>query len=305
MSIWDYKSIKEASNVDNFITLGEGDTPLQKITDNLWLKREDLNPTGSWKDRSTAFKITKLYAEGVREAVIASSGNAAVSFMSYANITSNFKIHAVVSSKINPEKLLRLQKANSSKQHRITFSDSAKAQASKISGREGIHLLKSSIDKDLTIGYWSLGYELASKIRHSKKAVWVILPVSSGAALVGMAEGLFAKLGTFATMPRLVACQTQSCHPLVEEQLKDESQSLADAIVDKSMLRKPQVLKAVNETSGKVFAISNAEINTASALCKEKVSDLIGNTSLLTIAGYLRLIKSYPKDEFICITSGI
>jgi len=77
----------------NFITLGEGDTPLLRarvlgkefgIT-NLYLKNEGENPTGSFKDRSIAVGFNKALQEGAKKVMVYSSGNAAVSLASFAH----------------------------------------------------------------------------------------------------------------------------------------------------------------------------------------------------------------------------
>ena len=68
------------------ITLGEGSTPLLKtIFDDgeLYLKMENQNPTGSYKDRGSAVLINFLRSRGVTFAVEDSSGNAGASFAGY------------------------------------------------------------------------------------------------------------------------------------------------------------------------------------------------------------------------------
>ena len=73
------------------VTLGEGETPLQDAgplgarlrLPGLALKREDLSPTGSHKARSLGLMVSQLLAQGIRQAVISSSGNAAVAASAY------------------------------------------------------------------------------------------------------------------------------------------------------------------------------------------------------------------------------
>ena len=58
MSIWKFEKYFKTKVNDKFrLTLSEGDTPLEKYENpfpgvmNLYIKREDKNPTGSFKDR--------------------------------------------------------------------------------------------------------------------------------------------------------------------------------------------------------------------------------------------------------------
>jgi len=76
------------------LTLGEGNTPLLKLNNygkksgynNLYLKDETTNPTGSFKDRETAIITNYAKEKGYDKFLITSSGNAAVSAAAYSNI---------------------------------------------------------------------------------------------------------------------------------------------------------------------------------------------------------------------------
>ncbi|KNB52251.1 pyridoxal-phosphate dependent enzyme [Streptomyces caatingaensis] len=73
------------------ITLGEGDTPVLTGLDagrlgeaDVRLKLEGANPTGSHKDRFSAFAVSRAVAAGYAEVVAASSGNAGISLAAYS-----------------------------------------------------------------------------------------------------------------------------------------------------------------------------------------------------------------------------
>jgi threonine synthase len=57
--------------------------------ENIYLKREDLNPTGSHKDRGLAFEISSHIQDGKDEFIISSSGNAAISAVTLLKNTKN------------------------------------------------------------------------------------------------------------------------------------------------------------------------------------------------------------------------
>ena len=73
------------------LTLGEGDTPLVFAPalaraigcDELWLKCEGMNPTGSFKDRGMVVAMAKAIEEGAKVAVCASTGNTSASAAAY------------------------------------------------------------------------------------------------------------------------------------------------------------------------------------------------------------------------------
>jgi threonine synthase len=320
MSIWKYESVKRKLNSDNYITLNEGNTDLDKFDleneNSLFLKREDKNPTGSWKDRGTAFKITQLISQGKNEVVIPSSGNAAISLLTYANTLESFKVHVVVSPKLNSEKKAILEDLVKDR-HLIHFDEKAKQAASRISAEKNIPILRASMDQDLLTGYWSLGFELSKFIIHNQdKENYIFFAVSSGTALVGTVQGLMQKLDDEFKMPKIIVCQTQSCHPIVDMfnsegavtsprlLAHDVEDSLAEAIVDKSVLRSPQILNILKNTNGEAMTITNDELEMMNKFALNQLDLQLSYTSLLPLAAMMRLKDTVQNANFICITSG-
>src|SRR5215469_8497019 len=74
------------------LTLFEGDTPLLPVprlarwvgVDELWVKFEGMNPTGSFKDRGMVVAVAKAIERGVHTVLCASTGNTAASAAAYA-----------------------------------------------------------------------------------------------------------------------------------------------------------------------------------------------------------------------------
>ena len=73
------------------ITLCEGGTPLirashlsQILNNEIWLKFEGANPTGSFKDRGMTMAISKAAQDGAKAVICASTGNTSASAAAYA-----------------------------------------------------------------------------------------------------------------------------------------------------------------------------------------------------------------------------
>src|SRR5690606_35280105 len=277
MSIWDQTYLKNQFDENTqYISLKEGNTPVDKISSpdtEILIKREDKNPAGSWKDRGTAYKLTSLINQKIKEAVLFSSGNALISILNYCNqLNLNIKIHAVVSEHIKPEKLEIIQKLVTDK-HQLYISKEPKKEAIRISADLKIPNLRVSIDNEIVKGYWSLGFEIYDLIRNQhNEEIAIFVPASSGTALVGIAEGLLYKTKNEFKLPRIFVCQTQTVHPFVKENDEEKEEniggistekSLADAIVDQVGLRVSQVQKIANETNGDIYAITNDELESA------------------------------------------
>ena len=92
MSIWKYADILPPVAAEHRISLGEGQTPLIRSgrigpaagLKNLYFKLEGSNPTGSYKDRFTAFAVSHLLAAGKNAVVGVSSGNAGAALAAYS-----------------------------------------------------------------------------------------------------------------------------------------------------------------------------------------------------------------------------
>ena len=91
-SLWRYRELLPLQSNTNLISLGEGYTPLLEAKklgaelglQQLWIKDEGQNPTGSFKDRGLSLAISRAKELGVKKAAIPSAGNAGGSFAAYA-----------------------------------------------------------------------------------------------------------------------------------------------------------------------------------------------------------------------------
>lgn len=314
MGIWDYKELRKGINSDQkLITLNEGETPVQTIKiDNLELiiKREDKNPTGSWKDRLTAYKLTKFLNNDIQEGVISTSGNAAISYLTYIQkLNLPFKIHVVVGRGVNEDKLSIIQELAQRSESQVYIEENPKLKSVQLSAKLKIPNLKAALDDEAIESYWSLGFELVSLLnkQESNKNIGIFVPASSGTGFIGLAQGIFINLGNEFLLPRLYVCQTTKVHPFynhlknVEEPSAD---SLADAIIDTSGLRSPQVLKIIKETNGDALIVNNDDLREAKELLDERDIKGLSYNSLLSIGGALQSLRNNEFKKVICIASG-
>ena len=68
------------------VTLGEGFTPVlpSREFENLWIKDEGLNPTGSFKARGVTVAISVAKSLGLKKLAMPSAGNAGSALAAYA-----------------------------------------------------------------------------------------------------------------------------------------------------------------------------------------------------------------------------
>ncbi len=91
MSIWRFADHLPAVPPEFRITLGEGNTPLLRSRrigpeaglERLFFKLEQINPSGSYKDRFAAVAISAMRAQGKSRCVASSSGNTGAALAAY------------------------------------------------------------------------------------------------------------------------------------------------------------------------------------------------------------------------------
>ena len=102
-SLWRYRELLPVIDEAHIVTLGEGWTPLLNAAslaksvgvDNLFIKEEGYNPTGSFKARGLSVAVSKARELGISEAALPSAGNAGGAFAAYA-AKAGMKAHVFV-----------------------------------------------------------------------------------------------------------------------------------------------------------------------------------------------------------------
>lgn len=90
-TIWKYERFLPQVAEPYRVLLGEGQTPLVKSKsigkalgiDNLYFKLENLNPTGSYKDRFASVLVSEMVARGQKVCIATSSGNTGAALAAY------------------------------------------------------------------------------------------------------------------------------------------------------------------------------------------------------------------------------
>ncbi len=91
-SMWRYAPVLPVQDAADIVSLGEGMTPLLKTArlgaklgaNDLWVKDEGINPTGSFKARGLSCAVSMCVELGIRKVAIPSAGNAASAMAAYA-----------------------------------------------------------------------------------------------------------------------------------------------------------------------------------------------------------------------------
>lgn len=254
-------------------------TPLIKI-DNLYFKREDLNPTGSAKDRALPLQIENLIKGGYQSAVISSTGNAAISASYYCQQAS-IPLTIFVSPKINSAKL-SLIKGN------IIKSKKPISGAIKYAKANHSYLLRQSTDPSAQIAYGQIATELLTQLPQISS---IFIPVGSGTTLLGISKILPKNVKVFAVQP---ASNPTICS-VFNKNFTLEKETITDSLSVKYLPLKNEIIHNIKNHNGSGLIVTNEEaINSLSFVKQFNVSP----ESALTLAGFYQAQKIYAVGDY-------
>jgi threonine synthase len=266
-TVWRYAKFFPYVNEAEIATLGEGWTPLVNFSENVFFKLENLNPTGSFKDRGSTVLISTLQMP-IKKAggYIAedSSGNAGASIAAYAS-RAGLKAKIYVPENVSGPKFNQIQ-FYGSEVIKVSGTRSRVAEEAQKPER-GKYYVGHILHPLFRDGIRSLAYEIAEQFGwHTPERVY--LPVSAGTLLLGVIEGFrhLVKSNIIASMPKIVACQTQQVSPLYHS-FKNLSYtpperiaSIADALVSVNPPLLDLMVKHLTEARGDAIIVEESEI---------------------------------------------
>ena len=110
--IEEYRDRLPVSAKTPVVSLREGGTPLiyacylsELLENEVWLKYEGINPTGSFKDRGMTMAISKAAEDGAKAVICASTGNTSASAAAYATKAGMISAVLIPAGKIATGKL--------------------------------------------------------------------------------------------------------------------------------------------------------------------------------------------------------
>lgn len=239
--------------------LGREPTPLQEIpglaaevgVGRLRLKREDLNPGGSHKDRGVLYQVVRHHGREPRTLVLSSSGNAAVSAAAACRLTGD-RLVAFVSPGTDHGKRARLLTSDALVVETIKPINFARYAARVF----GLQDLRGTRDPIASMGYRSLAGEL---VEQAPSLEVVATFSSSGISLEGIADG-FDALGR---RPRLLAVQSGECIGLVRA-LHPDAETYPDSPAGRLGIRNPPhaaaLAQRLADSGGGAVGVSGADV---------------------------------------------
>ncbi len=232
------------------ISMSEGGTPLHHAKDlgmmlglkNLYIKDERQNPTNSFKDRQAVITMSALQKEGINEAVLASTGNVAISYAAYSSRAS-IKLWAFLPSLVPVEKMREVA-IYGTQVIKVTASyDQTKAVAAQFAKQQtgSLYLEKGTqsvptLEAMKTVGF-EIAEQLAEKLPKEGAATpwrtpdWYFQALSGGVGAVGVMKGYreLRRMGLVDSVPKIAGIQSAGCAPMVHAW--KNNQNVADPVL--------------------------------------------------------------------------
>ncbi|MFD5322815.1 pyridoxal-phosphate dependent enzyme [Streptomyces sp. NPDC127092] len=199
--------------------LGEGDTPLVRLADGVWIKDESRNPTWSHKDRLNRVAVSAAVRSGAHGIVVSSSGNHGASAAAYA---ARAGLPCVVfASPQAPPAVASHLRAYGATVLTVPYA-SVRPYMRRLVEELGYQSVSSVTDTAHTghpfgpEGYKTIAYEIALELGRAPAAVHV--PTGYGELLFGVAKGFLelARLGVTESVPRVYATEPAAAGALTE-----------------------------------------------------------------------------------------
>jgi threonine synthase len=300
------------------VTLGEGWTPMlpSRRYENVFLKEEGANSTGTFKARGLALAITMARHYGIKKVAVPSAGNAGGAVAAYA-AAAGIEAHVFMPKDVP----LANQVECIAYGAHMTLVDGLISDCARIVGerkeKEGWFDLSTLKEPFRVEGKKTMGYELVEQLGWEYPDA-VFYPTGGGVGLIGMWKAFqeFEDLGWVkGKRPKMIAIQAAGCAPVARAFDRGEavSQMWQNAATFASGLRVPKpygdsiILDIVRESQGTVVAMTDEQIFASLKDWSSKEGILLSPEGAAATAAYDHLLGTgflHPSDRVVLFNTG-
>ncbi len=223
-NMWRYQDVLPLTNPGALDLYPAGGTPIwisQRFgpslgNDCVYIKDERYGPTSSFKDRQAAVAVAAMNEGNIREAVIASTGNAAVAYAA-ACARAGIKLWVFMTSLV-PQEKLREAALFGAEVIRVSGNyDQTKQIASQFAQRKNLFLDRGASSVPSRESMKTIAYEIVEQLGW-RAPDWYIQSVSGGIGPLGVYQGFkeMFNMGLIHHIPKLAVIQVEGCSPMVK-----------------------------------------------------------------------------------------
>lgn len=339
--LWRYHELLPVRTPNPRLNMGEGGTPLLHAVNlgmmlgcpHLFIKDERRGPTISFKDRQAAVTIAALKEAGITEAVLASTGNVAISFSAYA-ARAGIKLWAFLTSLVPPEKMREVALYGTQVVKVTASYDQAKQVAAEFARQRGLFYERGVKAAPPVESMKTIAFEIAEQLGmlmiqagNQRRASttpwrapdWYIQAISGGLGPLGVQKG-FAELkqmGWIDRLPAIAGIQTSGCAPMVHawqqdleeaEPIRSPRTHIATLSTGAPGRTYTLLVQRMKQASGGIFeSVSDEEAYRAMHIVAKMEGVSVEPATAVAFAGIIKLARNgviKPDDVIVVNCSG-
>jgi threonine synthase len=327
LSIWRYESLLPVAPREDPPSgiLETGWTPLVRARnlgerlglEEIWIKNDTLNPTGSFKDRVVAVAMAKALELGFNVVACASTGNLANAVAAHAArarvasvvfIPQDLEAAKVITTAVYGGYLIAVEG---------NYDDVNRLCAELTSERPDWAFVNVNVRPYYAEGSKTLAFEVAEQLGW-RAPDHVVVPIASGSQLTKIDKGFreLSELGLLETEAkvRISGAQAEGCSPVAEAFAKgaDVIRPVKPHTIAKSLaIGNPAdgwyALETVRRTGGSIASVTDAEIVEGISLLAETEGIFAETAGGVTIASLKKLVAQgivEPHERVVAFVTG-
>ncbi len=308
--IEEYRDRLPVSSKTPLITLREGGTPLiqashlsAQLNNDVWLKFEGANPTGSFKDRGMTMAISKAAEDGAKAVICASTGNTSASAAAYASKA------GMVSAVLIPQGKIAMGKLSQAVIHGSTILqvdgnfDDCLNLARELSENYPVALV-NSVNPYRIEGQKTAAFEVVDFLGEAPDIH--ALPVGNAGNITAYWKGYneYRNDSITSRRPKMWGFQAAGSAPIVLGKIVTNPETIATAIRIGNPASWEQAIAARNESGGLIDSVTDEEILSAYHLIAHKEGVFVEPSSAAGLAGLIKYqqMGKLPQGKQIVIT---
>ncbi len=308
--IEEYRDRLPVSSKTPVITLREGGTPLIYATNlstllnnEVWLKFEGANPTGSFKDRGMTMAISKAAEDGAKAVICASTGNTSASASAYAAKAGMISAVLIPQGKIAMGKLSQAI-IHGSKILQVDGNfDKCLNLARELSENYPVALV-NSVNPFRIEGQKTAAFEVVDFLGEAPDIH--ALPVGNAGNITAYWKGYseYRNDSITSRRPKMWGFQAAGSAPIVLGKIVENPETIATAIRIGNPASWEQAVLARDESSGLIDSVTDEEILSAYHLIANREGVFVEPSSAAGLAGLIKYhaMGKLPKGKQIVIT---
>lgn len=304
--LWRYRSMLP---VREAISLSEGNTPLVRRRDSqdeVFLKVEGDNPTGSFKDRGTSVVISDASNRGFTTTTVASTGNMGASvaaYSAYANMTAR----VFIPEDIPAEKVAQIT-AYGAELVPVVGGFAEAVRRARQEAENGAYLASTGLNPYFIEGLKTIAFELYEQMGVPDK---VVVPTGTGGILTAIFKGFeeLRSLGVTRKVPQMIAVQSAVVAPIVEAwrdrselRMPGEAKTIASAILVKTPFNGLSAIDALNRSGGYGVTVTDHQIVQAIKVLGRE--GIFAEPAAAAPMAALEQVDHRPDDRIALIITG-